>query len=92
MAVSDEDLIECWFGKLAASEIVKQLGLKSTTELRLHWRQLKELGKLPLGSREGVDGDAGQDGRPAAGERDLLLEKLIKVHGEMRNGLFKKKK
>ena len=84
MAVSDKDLIECWFGKLTVPEIVKQLSLKSTGELRLHWRRLKELGMLPLGSREGVDGEFDQDGRPAAGERDLLLERLIKVHGETR--------
>jgi hypothetical protein len=38
--------------------------------------------KLPLGSREAVDGESGQDGRPATGKCDLLLERLIKVHGE----------
>ena len=82
MAFSDQDLIECWFGRLTVPEIVKKLGLKSTSELRLQWRRLKDLGKLPLGSREGVDGESGQDGRPATGQCDLLLERLIKVHGE----------
>ena len=52
MTISDEDLIECWFCRLAAPEIVTKLGLQSTSELRLRWRRLKELGKLPLSSRE----------------------------------------
>ena len=52
MTISDEDLIECWFCRLAAPEIVTKLGLQSTSELRLLWRRLKELGKLPLSSRE----------------------------------------
>jgi hypothetical protein len=56
MAVSDQDLIECWFGRLTVPEIVKKLGLNSTSELRLQWRRLKDLGKLPPASREGVDG------------------------------------
>jgi hypothetical protein len=38
--------------RLAAPEVVRRLGLQSTSELRLHWRRLKELGKLPLSSRE----------------------------------------
>jgi len=29
MAVSDQDLIECWFGTLTVPEIVKKLDLKS---------------------------------------------------------------
>jgi len=82
MAVSDQDLIECWFGRLTVPEIVKKLDLKSNSELRLQWRRLKDLGKLPPRSREGVDGESGQDGRPATGNCDLLLERLIKVHGE----------
>ena len=45
MTISDEDLIECWFCRLAAPEIVTKLGLQSTSELRLLWRRLKELGK-----------------------------------------------
>jgi hypothetical protein len=48
--------------------------------------------KLPLGSREAVDGESGQDGRPATGKCDLLLERLIKVHGETRNDVFKKER
>ena len=79
MTISDEDLIECWFNRLAAPEIVTKLGLQSTSELRLLWRRLKELGKLPLSSREEFG-------------RDLLLERLIKVHREPRNDLFKKAK
>ena len=71
MTISDEDLIECWFCRLAAPEIVTKLGLQSTSELRLLWRRLKELGKLPLSSREEFG-------------RDLLLERLIKVHREPR--------
>src|SRR5260221_12547395 len=31
MAVSDQDLIECWFVRLTVPEIVKKLGLKSTS-------------------------------------------------------------
>ena len=92
MAVSDQDLIECWFGTLTVPEIVKKLDLKSNSELRLQWRRLKDLGKLPPRSREGVDGESGQDGRPATGKCDLLLERLIKVHGETRNDLLKKRK
>src|SRR5258708_10473453 len=34
MTISDEDLIECWFSRLAAPEIVTKLGLQSTSELR----------------------------------------------------------
>ena len=79
MTISDEDLIECWFSRLAAPEIVTKLGLQSTSELRLRWRWLKDLGKLPLSSREEFG-------------RDLLLERLIKVHREPRNDLFKKAK
>ena len=79
MTISDEDLIECWFCRLAAPEIVTKLGLQSTSELRLLWRRLKELGKLPLSSREEFG-------------RDLNLERLIKVHREPRNDLFKKAK
>jgi hypothetical protein len=30
MAISDEDLIECWFGRSNELEIVKELGLHST--------------------------------------------------------------
>jgi hypothetical protein len=52
----------------------------------------KDLGKLPLGKRQGADDASGRDGRPATGTCDRLLERLIKVHGEMRNELFKKKK
>src|SRR6266581_881245 len=40
MAVSDQDLIECWFGRLTVPEIVKKLDLKSNSELRLQWRRL----------------------------------------------------
>jgi len=71
-------------------DIVKDLGLSSARELRFHWRRLKELGKLPLTSRVGVEGKFGQDSRRATGERDLLLERLLKVHDEPRNDLFKK--
>jgi hypothetical protein len=92
MAHSDQDLIECWFGRLTVPEIVKKLGLNSTSELRLHWRRLKDLGKLPLGSREGVEAESGQDGRPTTGKCDLLLERLVKVHGETCNDLFNKKR
>ena len=60
MAVSDQDLIECWFGTLTVPEIVKKLDLKSNSELRLQWRRLKDLGKLPPRSREGVDGESGK--------------------------------
>ena len=56
MTISDEDLIECWFCRLAAPEIVTKLGLQSTSELRLLWRRLKKLGKLPLSSREEFGG------------------------------------
>jgi hypothetical protein len=80
IAISDEDLIECWFGRSNEPEIVKELGLHSTRELRLHWRRLKELGKLPLTSRVGIDGKFGQ--WPASAKCDLLLERLIKVHGK----------
>jgi hypothetical protein len=90
MAISDEDLIECWFDRLNEPDIVKDLGLSSARELRFHWRRLKELGKLPLTSRVGVEGKFGQDSRRATGERDLLLERLLKVHDEPRNDLFKK--
>jgi hypothetical protein len=51
----------------------------------------KDLGKLPLGTRPEVDEASGRDGRPATGNCDRLLERLIKVHGETRNELFKKK-
>ena len=68
MTISDEDLIECWFCRLAAPEIVTKLGLQSTSELRLLWRRLKELGKC------------------------RSSERLIKVHREPRNDLFKKAK
>jgi hypothetical protein len=85
MAISDEDLIECWFDRLNEPDIVKELGLSSARELRLHWRRLKELGKLPLTLRAGVEGKFGQDSRRATGERDLLLERLLKVHDEPRN-------
>ena len=71
MTISDEDLIECWFCRLAAPEIVTKLGLQSTSELRLLWRRLKE---------EAAE-EFGQD-----------LERLIKVHREPRNDLFKKAK
>ena len=90
MAISDEHLIECWFDRLNEPDIVKDLGLSSARELRFHWRRLKELGKLPLTSRVGVEGKFGQDSRRATGERDLLLERLLKVHDEPRNDLFKK--
>ena len=52
----------------------------------------KDLGKLPVGTRQGVDEASGRDGRPVIGTCDRLLERLMKVHGEMRNELFKKKK
>jgi hypothetical protein len=74
MAISDEDLIECWFDRLNEPDIVKDLGLSSARKLRFHWRRLKELGKLPLTSRVGVEGKFGQDSRRATGERDFLLE------------------
>ena len=48
MTISDEDLIECWFCRLAAPEIVTKLGLQSTSELRLLWRRLKELGMIKV--------------------------------------------
>jgi hypothetical protein len=51
----------------------------------------KDLGKLPLGTRQGVDEPSSRDGRPVTGTCDRLLERLIKVHGETRNELFKKK-
>ena len=92
MAISDKDLIDCWFGGLTEPEIVTELGLPSTKELRLHWRRLKEAGKLPLTSRAGVDGTFDQDSGPARDERDLLLERLRKVHGESRNERSKKEK
>jgi hypothetical protein len=92
MAISDKDLIGCWFGGLTEPEIAKELGLRSTKELRLHWRRLKEAGKLPLTSRLGVDGKFDQDSGPATDERDLLLERLRKVHGGSRNDRFKKEK
>jgi len=79
MTISDEDLIECWFSRLAAPEIVTKLRLQSTGQLRLHWRRLKELGKLPLSSREEFG-------------RDINLERLIKVNREPRNDLFNKAK
>jgi hypothetical protein len=52
----------------------------------------KDLGKLPLGTRQGSDEASGRDGRPDTGKCDRLLERLMKVHGEMRNELFRKKK
>jgi hypothetical protein len=51
----------------------------------------KDLGKLPLGTRQGVDEASGRDGRPDTGKCDRLLERLMKVHGEMRHELLKKK-
>ena len=50
----------------------------------------KDLAKLPLGTRQGVDEASGRDGRPDTGKCDRLLERLMKVHGETRNELFKK--
>ena len=52
----------------------------------------EDLGKLPLGTRQESDKASGRDGRPDTGKCDLLLERLIKVHGEARNHLFEKKK
>jgi len=92
MEISDEDLIECRFGTSNEPEIVDELGLQSTRELRLQWRRLKQLGKLPLTSRVGVHGKFDQESWPASGKCDLLLARLIKVHGEQRNDLLKKEK
>ena len=89
MAISDKDLIDYWFDGLTESEIVEELGLQSIKELRLHWRRLKESGKLPLTARVGVDGRFDRNSWSAMDERDLLLERLIKVHGEPRNDLSK---
>jgi hypothetical protein len=50
----------------------------------------KDSGKLPVGTQQGVDNGSGRDGRPAIGTCDRLLERLMKVHGETRNDLFKK--
>jgi hypothetical protein len=50
----------------------------------------KDLAKLPLETRQGVDEASGRDGRPDTGKCDRLLERLMKVHGETRNELFKK--
>ncbi len=52
----------------------------------------KDFGKLPLGTRQGSDEASGRDGRPDTGKCDRLLERLVKVHGETRNELFKKEK
>jgi len=90
MTISDKDLIDAWFGGLTAPEIVKELGLQSTKELRLHWRRFKELGQLPLTSRVGVGGKFDRGSGPARSERDLLLERLRKVYGQSRNDQLKK--
>jgi hypothetical protein len=88
MAISDEDLIECWFDRLNEPDIVKELGLSSARELRLHWRRLKELGKLPLTSRVGARESSAR--QPAChGERDSSWRGCSN-HDELRNDLFKK--
>jgi hypothetical protein len=51
----------------------------------------KDLVKLPLGTRQGVDEASGRDGRPDTGKCDRLLERLRKVHGETHDELLKKK-
>jgi hypothetical protein len=52
----------------------------------------KDPGKLPVGTRQGIENGPGKDGRPAIGTCDRLLERLMKVHGETRSDLFKKEK
>ena len=78
---SDEDLIECWFSRLAAPVNSNEVGLA-----------VDKRASAPLEAAERVGEAAAKlAGRVRAGP-PFILERLIKVHREPRNDLFKKAK
>lgn len=69
---SDDDLIRAWHGPLSIEEVAESFDIKPK-ELVSNWMRLKRNGKLPSEQRES---------HVAPPQPDLLLERLIAVHGK----------
>jgi len=94
--MTDEELIETWFGELTKMELAKTYGVTESW-LTSGWKRLRALGKLPSNSRprnsakkttvrRAAENRLDVDGRPATStslfEEDRLLDKLWKEHPE----------
>jgi len=85
--MTDDELIILWHTDETANNLAHEFGIKQQT-LIMHWRRLKNEGKLPQRVRQISDWgqrqpDRGYDGRPSVGDyEDPLLMKLFEIHPE----------
>lgn len=94
LELNEKNLIEAWHSDRRMVDLEKEFGVVKET-IHNHWRKLKDQGKLPDINRNAKNGGVRKalqealdlvdpifgEMRPAAIEVDLLLAKLIEVHG-----------
>jgi hypothetical protein len=85
--LTDQELIELWHDQRSAIILARESGISSTA-LDANWRRLKKMNLLPEGkrpvaysARQSERQSEPEDSRPPLFYQDMLLKKLIEVHG-----------